>query len=71
CTEIPLAFNPARAHVPVVNATRVLAEAAIRAYRQPGQRPLPEPAVAPEAPTPVRSSELVPIGTVSDNAPMR
>ncbi len=34
CTEIPLAFNPARAHVPVVNATRVLAEAAIRAYRQ-------------------------------------
>jgi len=30
CTEIPLAFNPARASVPVVNATRVLAEAAIR-----------------------------------------
>jgi aspartate racemase len=34
CTEIPLAFNAQRAKVPVVNATRVLAEAAIRAYRQ-------------------------------------
>jgi aspartate racemase len=34
CTEIPLAFNPQRATVPVVNATRVLAEAAIREYRQ-------------------------------------
>ncbi len=34
CTEIPLAFNPERAHVPVVNATRVLAEAAIRKYRE-------------------------------------
>jgi len=33
CTEIPLAFNPQRATVPVVNATRVLAEAAIREYR--------------------------------------
>ncbi len=33
CTEIPLAFNPQRSGVPVVNATRVLAEAAIRAYR--------------------------------------
>lgn len=32
CTEIPLAFNPKRASVPVVNATRVLAEAAIREY---------------------------------------
>ena len=32
CTEIPLAFNPQRASVPVVNATRVLAEAAIREY---------------------------------------
>jgi aspartate racemase len=32
CTEIPLAFNPERATVPVVNATRVLAEAAIRTY---------------------------------------
>lgn len=34
CTEIPLAFNPQRSAVPVVNATRVLAEAAIRMYRQ-------------------------------------
>jgi aspartate racemase len=34
CTEIPLAFNPGRASVPVVNATRVLAEAAIREYRK-------------------------------------
>jgi aspartate racemase len=33
CTEIPLAFNPGRAGVPVVNATRVLAEAAIRAFQ--------------------------------------
>jgi len=32
CTEIPLAFNPERARVPVVNATRVLAEAAIRRF---------------------------------------
>jgi len=34
CTEIPLAFNPARATVPVVNATRVLAEAAIRTFAE-------------------------------------
>jgi len=34
CTEIPLAFNPERAKVPVVNATRVLAEAAIRAFQE-------------------------------------
>lgn len=34
CTEIPLAFNPKRASVPVVNATRVLAEAAIREFFQ-------------------------------------
>ena len=34
CTEIPLAFNPQRAAVPVVNATRVLAEAAIRRFNQ-------------------------------------
>ena len=34
CTEIPLAFNPQRARVPVVNATRVLAEAAIRQFNQ-------------------------------------
>ena len=32
CTEIPLAFNAQRTSVPVVNATRVLAEAAIREY---------------------------------------
>lgn len=36
CTEIPLAFNPQRASVPVVNATRVLAQAAIREFfREP------------------------------------
>ncbi|MBN2345664.1 MAG: hypothetical protein JXO51_04675 [Candidatus Aminicenantes bacterium] len=34
CTEIPLAFNPERATVPVLNATRVLAEAAIRRYSE-------------------------------------
>ena len=34
CTEMPLAFNPERAAVPVVNATRVLAEAAIREYNR-------------------------------------
>ena len=33
CTEIPLAFNAARSGVPVVNATRVLAEATIRTYQ--------------------------------------
>ncbi len=32
CTEIPLAFNPARTHVPVVNATEVLADRAIAMY---------------------------------------
>jgi aspartate racemase len=32
CTEIPLAFNNSRVHVPVVNATRVLAERAVRRY---------------------------------------
>jgi len=32
CTEIPLAFNPRRTEVPVVNATRVLAETAVRMY---------------------------------------
>jgi aspartate racemase len=37
CTEIPLAFNPERAKVPVVNATRVLAEAAIRTFREMSQ----------------------------------
>lgn len=37
CTEIPLAFNPGRAKVPVVNATRVLAEAAIRTFREMSQ----------------------------------
>jgi aspartate racemase len=34
CTEIPLAFNTERAGVPVVNATRVLAEQAIRTYEE-------------------------------------
>lgn len=34
CTEIPLAFNPDRAKVPVVNATKVLAERAIAKYRE-------------------------------------
>lgn len=35
CTEIPLAFDARRARVPVVNATEVLAKAAIREYRTP------------------------------------
>ncbi len=34
CTEIPLAFNPQRAGVPVVSATQVLADRAIARYRQ-------------------------------------
>jgi len=34
CTEIPLAFNPERSGVPVVNATRVLAERAISTYQE-------------------------------------
>ena len=34
CTEIPLAFNPARVDVPVVNATKVLAERAIHMYQE-------------------------------------
>ena len=34
CTEIPLAFNPQRATVPVVNGTRVLAEASIRTFQE-------------------------------------
>ena len=34
CTEIPLAFNPARSEVPVVDATRVLSERSIRMYRE-------------------------------------
>jgi aspartate racemase len=37
CTEIPLAFNAKRATVPVINATRVLAEAAIREYFRLGK----------------------------------
>jgi aspartate racemase len=32
CTEIPLAFDPATVDVPVVNASRVLAEAAMRVF---------------------------------------
>ena len=34
CTEIPLAFNPERVNVPVVNATQVLAERAIEMYQK-------------------------------------
>lgn len=34
CTEIPLAFNPDRASVPVVNATKVLAERSIAKFRE-------------------------------------
>ncbi len=34
CTEIPLAFNPERSSVPVVNATKVLAERAISLYQK-------------------------------------
>lgn len=34
CTEIPLAFNPNRSSVPVVNATKVLAERAISMYQK-------------------------------------
>jgi aspartate/glutamate racemase len=34
CTETPLAFNPRRAKVPVVDATQVLARAAVAKYRQ-------------------------------------
>ncbi len=32
CTEIPLAFNNSRVNVPVINATRVLAEKAVYTY---------------------------------------
>ncbi len=34
CTEIPLAFNPDRSSVPVVNATEVLARKSIEKYRE-------------------------------------
>jgi aspartate racemase len=34
CTEIPLAFDPATVDVPVVNASLVLAEAALRLYQE-------------------------------------
>ena len=37
CTEIPLAFNPKRATVPVINATRILAEAACREFSRPAR----------------------------------
>jgi aspartate racemase len=43
CTEIPLAFNPARAKVPVVNATRVRAEAAIRTFQEMSRREKKQP----------------------------
>ncbi len=34
CTEIPLAFNPDRVDIPVVNATRVLAQRSIDLFRE-------------------------------------
>jgi len=34
CTEIPIAFNTERVNVPVVNATKVLAERAIQMYQE-------------------------------------
>lgn len=34
CTEIPLAFNPERSNVPVVNATEILAKRSIDMYRE-------------------------------------
>ena len=34
CTETPLAFNPSRASVPSVDATRVLAQAAVAKYQE-------------------------------------
>ena len=34
CTEIPLAFNPGRVSVPVIDATRVLAERSIQMYSE-------------------------------------
>jgi aspartate racemase len=34
CTEIPLAYNPDRVDLPVVNATRVLAERAVLLYQE-------------------------------------
>lgn len=37
CTEIPLAYNPARVDLPVVSATRVLAERAVEMYREMSQ----------------------------------
>ena len=37
CTEIPLAFNPERVDVPVVNATKVLALRAIEMYQKLNQ----------------------------------
>ncbi|MDP1592346.1 MAG: aspartate/glutamate racemase family protein, partial [Prosthecobacter sp.] len=36
CTEIPLAFDVKRSRVPVVNATQVLARAAIREHQKGG-----------------------------------
>jgi len=32
CTEIPLAFNPERSSVPVVNASEVLARKSVEMY---------------------------------------
>jgi aspartate racemase len=43
CTEIPLAFNVQRSRVPVVNATEVLARAAIREYQKRTSTPSSRP----------------------------
>lgn len=37
CTEIPLAFDPATTRLPVVDATRVLAEVSLRRFRALGE----------------------------------
>ena len=34
CTEIPLAFNPSRVDVPVIDATRILADRSIQLYNE-------------------------------------
>jgi len=38
CTEIPLAFNPDRSELPVVDATRILSEKSIRMYHEMVQK---------------------------------
>lgn len=56
CTEIPLAFNPDRSGVPVVNATRVLAERAIQYYQGLLKQPAPG-AARLAAPSPARDTQ--------------